>query len=632
MTCRFRSAGLLAVAVAASLPRVAAADPPAARGYELAVPPLEIGDRLARAVGESAAAFPADERALLVTCQRLKAKGGAAEADGPLLVDAMLFASGVEAADARRAYRDRFDALLAQARGAVKSAKDDRERGEVLMKCLHDTVLKKGYEAEQSSFAGAFDTGRYNCVSSAAVYYAVGTRLGLKLRGISIPGRPFAPGHASLDLVVGDDRVQVEPTTPDGFDWAAKVKRPGVVVTGPLPDRTAGREVDALGIVGMIYCNRGVALASGKGPERAKAARAYAAALALDPADPTANGNAQTLFVNWGADLLREKKFDDAVRVLAFGLEVAPGSSSMRNNHRVAWVEAIDADLDRGDDNRAIERLGRAARAMPDDKDFRSAGDWYLRLAERRIGDRADWEAGLAVLARAAKTLPANEAKALSGFRGGVYRRWSQALLDKGDIDGSRTVLARLYALDPADAGVAAGVAFHVQTALPIAEKTSAAAMAAHFKGLVEQFPKLKEVPDGGAAHATRAVHRLAGEKKYREAVTAIDGYRPLLPTAGERAELGGAVFDRWARHLADAGEWRQAFDKYAEGLKAYPGHKLLSNNGVALVDRWADPAIKAKRWDDAIGVYQTGLGLFPGNDHLLHNKKFCEAMKESSR
>src|SRR5262249_43835011 len=146
----------------------------------------------------------------------LKAKEPAApvKVEEALLLDAMLFASGIEAAEARRKYCEQFDALLAKAREAVKDAKDNRQRGEQLLKFLHAGVMSKGYESGQSSFAAIFDTGKFNCVSSTAMYYLVGTRLGLELRPISIPGSAYLPGHASVDMIDGDKRIQIEPTNP----------------------------------------------------------------------------------------------------------------------------------------------------------------------------------------------------------------------------------------------------------------------------------------------------------------------------------------------------------------------------------------------------------------------------------
>ncbi|QEL18568.1 hypothetical protein [Limnoglobus roseus] len=378
-----------AVLVVVACVTSARADKPADRKYELDAPPLTIFDRLEGLKLGDVPRLPDDERKLLLAAWGRKEQPPA-EVEADVIFDAMLFASGVEEAEPRRKYRERFDALLADAKAAVKDAKTDRDRGEGVMNLLHATVMKKGYEGTQTSLAAVFDTGTYNCVSASAMYYLVASRVGLKLQGISIPGSEYQPGHASLDLIDGPDRVQIEPTNPDRFDWAAKLKRPGVQVIGVVPDREKGHAVDALGIAAMIYSNRGVALAQEKPARRLAAARCYLAALALDPTDGTASKNLLSVFVNWGPDLMADKKYEDAVRALAFGLSFAPKAKALQNNHHVAWEKYLDAAVDAGDDPAAVALIARAAKAVPTEKDFRNSAHWFIRAGQRHAQAK-DW-------------------------------------------------------------------------------------------------------------------------------------------------------------------------------------------------------------------------------------------------
>jgi tetratricopeptide (TPR) repeat protein len=615
--------GVLAAVVVVA---TGSAGEPKARSYPLASPPLEILARLPMVGTDALPRLSDDENKLLEKAWGMRTASPPASVDDALLLDAMLFASGVEGAAEREKYRERFTKLVDQAREAGAGAKNPRERGEQLMRFLHAGVMSKKYEAGQTSLAAVFDTGKYNCVSATALYYLVGTRLGLELRAISIPGAPFLPGHASLDMIDGGARIQVEPTNPDGFDWQAKVNRPDVIVFGLVPDRKGGHEVDGLGIAAMIYTNRGVALGKDKRP--LDAARCYLAGLALDPTNPTAANNLVSTFANWGPELAKEKKFEDAVRVLAFGLTVAPRSGDLRDNCGFVWDEYIEATVAAGKDEEAVALAARAATALPDNKDFRSPSRWFIFHGEKRI--KADgWDAGLAVADRGLKVLSPSEGKALSKWRISVFRHWSQERLDQADADGSLKVLARAYALDPKDKEAVAGIAYHTQEALrKVEDRSGVAAAVAHFKALRKQFPDVAEVAKEGEAHAARAVERLAREKKYKEAVAAVETYGALLPKPEQRARVGGAAYDLWASDLAAAKEWKGALDVYAEGLKAYPKHELLTHNGLATVDEWAAPAVEAKKWDEAARIYKTGLEYFPGNDHLLRKKKACEDMK----
>jgi tetratricopeptide (TPR) repeat protein len=615
------------------LAATAAAKDPEKREYRLTAPPLEIYDRLSELQLGEVPRLPDEERALLARIWELHAKPGdapaetAAKIDQELLLEAMLSASGVEEPAARKEHRGRFHKLVKEARDAVKDAKDARERGEKLMQFLHAGVMQKGYEEEQTTFAAVFDTGEYNCVSSSAMYFLAGTHLGLELQPVAIPGNQFVAGHASLDLVDGGERLQVEPTNPDGFDWQAKVNRPGVIVTGLVPDRKKGHDVDGWGLAAMIYSNRGTALSKQEPPERFAAARCYLAALACDPPDESATNNLLAIFTNWGLELAEGKQFEESLMVIAFGLAIAPGHDSLQRNHVFAWSEYIDSALEGGDDVRAIGLVGRAREATRH-RDFEQTGDWFIRLGQKQ---NEDWEQALAAAERGLKALPAAEHKPVVRWRAGLFRRWSQSLLESKagpDVAGSMQVLARGYALDPGDE-MMAGITYHTQEALALLEtKSGVKAMSEHFAELRTQFPKVDGIAKAGRAHALNAITKLADEMKFDAAVAAVDAYQPLYAKPEVRDELGGVVYDRWAKHLADQKQWRPAVEKCAEGLRAFPKQDATVKRLRVTVDDWAQPAIDAKKWDEAIRIYDVGLEYAKGDEHLLRNRKFCEGRK----
>lgn len=609
---------LFALALIGLSAPVASAEPKTG-AYPLAKPPLEMCDRL----GDLGKVPPLsdDERKVLQRAWDFKsAKRGTVDDD--MLLDAALFGSGIEEPVARKDYRQRFAKLVEQARDAVKDGTDDRDRGEKLMRFLHAGVMKKGYVAEQTSFAAVLDGGTFNCVSSTAVYYLVGSRLGLTLKVISIPGSILS-GHAALDLVDGKERVQVEPTNPDGFDWKTKSSRPGVIAIGYVPDRKDGHEVDALGIPAMIYSNRGVAL--GKAGDRLAAARCYLAALAADPTDGTAGNNLLAVFGNWGPELVKEKKFEEAVKVMRFAQAIAATDDAVKTNATFVWEHYIDWLLDEKKDADAVAAVRRAGKAVPTHRDFESPAHWFERLGGRHV-QAGEWDAALAVVDRGLRVVDKDEAKVLAAWRTKAYRLWSQDLLGKADFEGSLTVLGRAYDADPADREVHAGVAHHTHTALPAIEaKNGRDAMAAHFAELTRRFPKIKEVAERGVSHAGQTVQELVKKGQFAEAVAAVKTYAPLLPAAKDRAEVGALAYDGWAQHLADKKEWQAALDKYAEGLKAYPKEGRLENNLGATVDDWAKPAVEKEDWVEAGRIYRVGLKYLPDDSRLKNNAEVYE-------
>jgi tetratricopeptide (TPR) repeat protein len=619
--------GLFCVLAMATSPSVAAE--PVVRGYALTSAPLDILDRLSELKLGPSPRLSDSARTLLAATWELRAKADSSkdlEIDPDRVLEAMLLASGVDAPAEREKYRQQFARLVDQAREATSDAPTPRERGERLMQFLHSSVMHKGYDEAQTSFTAIFETGQANCVSATAMYYLVGTRLGLDLQPISIPSEGVLPGHASLDMIDAGERIQVEPTNPDGFDWETKSNRPDVTVIGYVPSRKEGHEIDALGLAAMIYSNRGVTLSKAARPRWLEAARCYLAALCLDPQDGSATNNLLTVFVNWGPTLATERKFEDAVRVLAFGQAIAPESDELDNNQRVVWSQYIEDLLSAGKDEEALPIIRRAAEATGDDE-WRSASYWFIRHGEKRLEE--NWEAALEVVQRGLKVLPAAEAQALLEWRSSVFRRWSQELLaEKQDVDGSLKVLARAYELNAMDEAIVAGVAFHTQEALQMLDdKQGLPAALEHYQSVRKSFPKLEEVAEVGRSFARDELDQLLDDKKFEEAVAAVDQYRAIVVTPEERAELCGIAYERWAEDFVARQEWRTALDKCAEGLKDYPKQDGLTNRIRIIVDAWAQPAIDGKNWNEAIRIYDVGLEYLANDRHLQHNRKYCESM-----
>ena len=604
-----------------------AADPPK---YPFAKPPLELLDDLAKAdLGK--VPTPTDaERKLLTAVWEQKAKrpGDAASVSDDELIDLMLFASGTTDPTDRKAYREKLTDLRAECGKKLDGVKGTAERGEVLLKAIHDRVMKNGYESGQSSLTAVFDTGKQNCVSSSAVVYLVGKSHGFDLRPMSIPGGQFTDGHAFLDLVDGKNRLLLETTSPDGFDSETKLNKPGVVVIGRTTNRKEAREVDGVGVAGMIYANRGTASDKAESPDRPAAAAYALSALALDPLSPTATNNLTAVLANWGPALAKEGKFEDAVRVCEFAVRAAPHSDGVRNNAAHTWGEYVMTTLAAKKDKAAVGLVGRARKLLPDYTRFATATSWFERAGRQE----PTWEAGIVVLERGLAVVPEGERKALKEVRSGFYRQWSQGCLDKADYTGSVKALAAGYALDPTDSAIHNGITFHMQEALHALGKKSTADAVEHFTLLVKEFPKVKAVGEAGGAFARRTVHALADAGKYDDATARVEELKALLADEAARTNLSGDVYDVWARKLAAGKEWEKSLDKYAEGLKKYPKHERLANNAIATADDWAHGAMNEKKWDEAIRIYEEGLKRFPDSGHLKHNKDYCQEMRKAGR
>jgi len=153
----------------------------------------------------------------------------ARQGDAHAILALAILASGDKRdADSYARYVQRFDQFVENARPAIESSKDDWHRGDLLNRAMHHMFLTGtrnksdpevgAYELDQARLTGIFDTGHYNCISSALLYTAIARAFSLPVRGVLTETHAFveidlpgAPGGA-------ERRIDVETTTEDGFD------------------------------------------------------------------------------------------------------------------------------------------------------------------------------------------------------------------------------------------------------------------------------------------------------------------------------------------------------------------------------------------------------------------------------
>lgn len=594
------------LAILLAICAIARAEKPAFEKYSLAIPPLEVLDRLANADLGPIPSPSADDRKFLdlISVDRSKATTDDT-------VRALLLVAGVSDPGDRDKYARRLDELATAAKKAVGDARP-REKADKLLHFLHAGPMKNGYANGLSSLPALLDTGKFNCVSSAALYHVVGSRLGLELKVVLIPGGIVGSGHASIDLVDGKERIQIEPTNADGFDWPAKRNRPGVVVFGHEPNRKDGYEADALGLAASTASNHATEAATAKPPRRAEAVEWNLIALALHPANRTAHHNLSAELASWGSALSEGGKVDAALRLFAIASAAAPNDGHLRDHHAHVWRKAIDTEFDADRLESGLALVGKAAAAVPAESVFRRPAD-FLSAAAGRKRQAAGWEAGIAYADRGLKLLPANKAADLRRWRGSAYRQWSQEHIEKGNFDGSLKVLSAGLAATPKDNALRDGLQFHTLKALEVLHRKDPAAAVAQFHAVGDAFPTDRGVKDAGVGFVRNRMIDLADAKRFAEAIEFAKSGKPFAGDA--TPDVIAEAFDRWARQLVKQKEWEPALSKFAEGLKAVPGSDRLTNNAVVTVLQWAET--EKGNSAEAVRIIDVGLKYFPKNDRL---------------
>ncbi|QJW95840.1 transglutaminase family protein [Frigoriglobus tundricola] len=590
--------------------------------YPFPLPPLAVYEQLGKAdLGKVEPFAPGDAKLLAeVWAARTKKPPAALAPADDTAVRLHLLASGVSEGK-RDEYLKKFTALVGAARDATAGARSDREKADQLLRFLHKATLTKGYVADETTLDAVFDKKAYNCVSSSCLYYLVGTRLGLKLQPVLIPGSGWSAGHAAVDLIDGTTRIEIEPTNPDGYDWPAKLKRSGVIVLGFQPDRKKAYDSDGFGLAGSIASNLAAAALAPKPPRAREAVRWLAISLTLAPNDPSPKNNLLATFGKWGNDHADAGRYEEALKVFACA-RTALDDRELERNHNAIWARYLDTVFGAGKFEDGLKLVPRAAAAFPKEKSFSSPAEWVTRAA-RRKNDKDGPAAGLTFADAALEYLSGDAAKSVRDWKVTARRMWSQQLLAKKDAAGSLRVLADGLAESPDDKQFFDALGYHTQEALTQLAAKDRATAVAYFKELREKFPKVSAIQDAGLSHANRALDDLCKANKFEDAMKTATA---LAPLAGKEGALKGRALDHWARSLATAGKWPEALAKYTEALAACPDDVRLRNNGAVMVDQWARKSMDKKDWKEAVRIYELGLKPFPDSRVLKNNREYCLA------
>ena len=86
-----------------------------------------------------------------------------------------------------------------------------KEKAEFILRFMHKNLLKT-YSLIQTKIGVLLSNGKFNCVSSAALYMILCGSAGLNVRGV------MTKDHAFTILRIGESDIDVETTNPYGFD------------------------------------------------------------------------------------------------------------------------------------------------------------------------------------------------------------------------------------------------------------------------------------------------------------------------------------------------------------------------------------------------------------------------------
>ena len=112
-------------------------------------------------------------------------------------------------------YMEKYREIEKQLRTRDFLPLSEEERADYILKIMYDYVLLSYYKP-QTRLTAAFDTGVYNCVSSAILYYCLAKSAGIEVYANRVPD------HCFCTVIINGKHIDVETTNPMGFNPGQK--------------------------------------------------------------------------------------------------------------------------------------------------------------------------------------------------------------------------------------------------------------------------------------------------------------------------------------------------------------------------------------------------------------------------
>jgi hypothetical protein len=315
------------------------------------------------------------------------------------------------------------------------------ERGEYVLTFMHRRLLK-GYSENQTRLDEIFVNGRYNCVSSAALYMLLAVSVGLDVRGVAAKDHAFATVHT------GNDIIDVETTNPYGFDPGnrkefldgfGEVTGFAYVPAKNYRDRVA---INRLELVSLILSNRIAALEKSRRTAEAVPLGVDRRALLWGKTKapessffPSPQETLAMCLLNYGAELVNSGREEDALAWADLVSSQYPGQQQWEDFTYTA-VNNMLAKALRNQDMAAAENIsqrfssrlraenaGKIAALVAEAKQVQ-AENHIVRLVNN-VKTAQDYSAALSAIAAAQGIVPAAR---LGELRTGAERNRSAAL------------------------------------------------------------------------------------------------------------------------------------------------------------------------------------------------------------
>lgn len=347
----------------------------------------------------------------------------------------------------------------------------------------------------------------------------------------------------------------------------------------------------------------------------------------IDSNDPRMTKNLGYVAQEWVADTLQQQGPEQAEAVLNALLEKHGDVESIKRTAHSYVIRLVNRLRKEKKYTAALKTITRCKPFLDSEESaVRLTQGLYDFWAKGHIKEQ-QWEQALSVYENALKQYPGDSH--LTNNSQATWDRWARGHMKTRQWSKAADVYAKAMAQLP-ESGFGDRLGYLTQEWLRDASANQGAEAAEKvLTDLLARFPKLDKVRDAALNHCQRTVSKFVSQKKFPEALDAVDRSRRFLQDEQKSLDLTHYVYDKWSANFASGGKWKEAVAIYSQALKEHQKDSHLTKNAIAAWNRWAGKHINKKDWPAAIEVYETALKEFPDSSLLKNNLRYCRQKQE---
>ncbi len=314
----------------------------------------------------------------------------------------------------------------------------EKEKAKITLEYLHDNLFRTYIETETSALE-VLRSGRFNCVSSSIIYNYVVDILGIESKGFIVPS------HAFSVVYVDGVNIEVQTTSPNGFNPSSELKEEFERLTGydyvSINEQNGENKVmvDNPKLISVQYSN--LAAFTAQRTRRYNDALSYAIkALMIYPDFKDAKTNMISILLKWFQYMTdNQRKYEDAIKLNKKSIQVFPENEDLKKNLVYIYSKyskALTISRNGEDYRKAIELLEEGKSYFTEEK-YRHEFDELIKVNyinyAGSLNNKAMYDQAIEIINEGIEKYP--EESRMKDLKVNIYTNQALYLSSNGDME-----------------------------------------------------------------------------------------------------------------------------------------------------------------------------------------------------